>query len=222
MTLESQLTSLDRTLTIVLAADAASASERKDQVPSDVENLHRLHGSSVLLEACQLLDVSCFPTAVILYHRCCHSTSLKEHSVWNIAMASTLLACKLEEIPMTARQVIVVYTHVHRRRYLQVECDIETSVRLLKHPGVAAASQVESLPKPHKLKLLEKVPSLSPVGPVYKEWHESLIKMEQVLLRKLGFVLYWIPENVAHRYLRGLLECFSLATNTDMASKSWS
>ena len=92
--------------------DLARTNSIKDGIQPDVERLHRWHGSSVLLEACRLLKTDCFVSAAILYHRCCHVTSLRECGVWSVSMASSLLAYKLEEIPVTSRQVVSVFFRI--------------------------------------------------------------------------------------------------------------
>jgi Cyclin, N-terminal domain len=230
-----------------------------------MERIHRLHGTSLLYDAALLLEMgaSTYATACTLFHRFFAQVSLTDHDVWSVAMASLLLATKLEEeqgkVPYTLSQMALVFCHLYRKRLLWIlptetttrttttttisennhhhpindnnhdgndnhdtnneeqqnsvswlfqllkQCNRSDSISSSSYESAATVAalspfaetwttiqketRLAHLPLPHKL------------GPVHQEWISQLSKMEQVVLRQLGFTLYWIPDSHPHKYI---------------------
>jgi hypothetical protein len=198
---KSKLSALDRSVPVVLQDPDATATTTRDAIAPDIERLHRLHGTSLIFESSKLLNLgtSTFATACTIFHRFYHQVSLKDHDVWSVAMASTLLATKVEEEPHTLKAIIHAYCHLYRKRLLIVDdncCD-----KLGDHPSVASLSAARQWTLSEKDSYLQQLPLPMKLGPVYKEWHQKISDMEAILLRQLGFTLYWIPDLHPHKFI---------------------
>jgi hypothetical protein len=123
-------------------------------------------------------------------------------------MACTLLATKLEEQPKTLHQIIEVYAKMYTERLLMVGITRSQRRRLeaIEKPYLGSfaatlsprwSSYLSSIKRNHEI---QHVP-LNKTGPVYQEWHSTITKMENELLRQLGFTLYWIPDSHPHKFL---------------------
>lgn len=169
-------TVVDRSIVIVLSNPDDTASRRQG-VSVAAERTHRLHGTSILVAACTLmkLDASSYATSCTIFHRYYHRISLTQHCVWSVAMASLLLATKVEdEQQRTVRQIIVVFDHLYRKRQ-----------------GCIKQNDVDE----------KKVLPMNKLGPVWKEWYELILEIENRILRELGFTLYFIPDSHPHKFL---------------------
>ncbi|EED89250.1 predicted protein, partial [Thalassiosira pseudonana CCMP1335] len=166
-----------------------STPSSNDGIPPSQERLHRLHGTSLLHDAATLLRLppSTYATSCTIFHRMYHRTSLKQHCVWSVALACTLLAGKVEEEPRSVRSIILIYAHLYRRRRLRVGDDVAT---------------------------------YSLGGPVYAEWSEKLIDMENVILRELGFTLHWIPDSHPHKFILYFVRVLEIE-DKEVAQKAW-
>ena len=215
-------TLLDRSIPIILPSSSSLSStpSQQDGVSVDLERLHRLHGTSLIADACQLLMgnrstvypngsdgsaesssfASCYATACTLLHRFYHRVSLTSINVWSVAAAATLLAAKLEEIPnMSIYRIVLIYAHIYRRRRVLGHSEWQ---RPNHHEGTTS-----TLRDRHEvLKRLTEASALSPLGPVYKDWYDTIVETENQILRQLGFTLYWIAEQHPHKYLVPYLE----------------
>lgn len=229
----NKLTRLDRSLALII--------ENPDQTPSRqagitprIERLHRFHGTSIIFESSQKLELqaSTCATACTIFHRFYHSCSLAEYNVWSVALASTLLATKIEEDPKNLKQIIEVYNVVYARRLVLADLQFDESesenekatetaknnnnntkpstnnelVQLVLSSAhlVCLDNVVSECPDANKRQKIcadRLQQQLSKHGPVYKEWHEEISKMESVLLRQLGFTFYWISDSHPHKFL---------------------
>lgn len=185
---------------IVLLDHPDSTVSRSDGISAADERLHRLHGTSLLLAACKLLKLgpSVYATSCTILHRFFHQASLKQYDVWSVAMASILLASKIEEEPRQIRHIILIFAHVYRRRRLVCTHECE---HILKHPAVQSSPLASELSLDDKLGRIRMIQPMSPLGPVYKEWQKAITDMEQHILRQLGFTLYWIPDSHPHKFI---------------------
>lgn len=212
------LTVLDRSVSIVLEhPDETASSSREPPQPiiitPDTERLHRLHGTSLILEASHFLSLgaSTFATACTIFHRFFHQRSLTEYSAWSVAMASTLLATKVEEEPqqITLKTLIQVFSHLYRKRILVAYNDITNDIdkgssgSFWEHASLAYQKDVaQTWTLEEKHQTLEQLPLPSnKYGPVYQEWHKHIFEMEAIVLRQLGFTLYWIPDSHPHKFI---------------------
>lgn len=147
------------------------------------------------------LSHACYATTTVLFHRFYHHVSLQEVEVWSVAMASVVLAAKVEECSVQMRHVICVFAHLYRRQTLVLVDDKRKLDRILNHhPDVAYLPSALSLAK-KKRHLRDTFPSLSILGPVWNEWHNAILQTESKILRQLGFTLYWIPDHHPHKFL---------------------
>jgi hypothetical protein len=207
---------LDRSVVTILK-DPDPTPSVKDGILASTERLHRLHGTSLIASSCRLLKLSAstFATACSIFHRFFHQVSLKKANVWSIAMACTLLAAKIEEAQLTIRHIILVYTHLYRRRRLVLlptasnvtgtdeeykdECK---STTIVQHPGVGVDPLSTSLTGEAKvLHLRNDLPGLSTLGPIWKDWYDEIVSTENIILRQLGFTLYFIPDQHSHKFI---------------------
>ena len=124
-------------------------------------------------------------------------------------MACTMLACKVEEDVRRLREIVLVYAHVYRRFRLSYKLgdsvkSSEEEVKSYDCPSLKldTSDLVKSnMTEEEKQNVLRYIRPLSHLGPIYLEWENELRKMENVLLRELGFTLYWIPESHPHVFL---------------------
>jgi hypothetical protein len=144
-------------------------------------------------------------------------------------MTSTLLATKVEEEPKTVQQIIHGYSKMYSRRLILLDLpdggsdDDDSTIRIgtvVQSSNIAylnaviekAAATKNNDEEPtrknivimsqHERKKIYSHPHpLNKYGPVYKEWHDQISKMESIVLRQLGFTLYWIPDSHPHKYI---------------------
>jgi hypothetical protein len=222
---EAEKTVVDRTLKLRLSPSAAGVntpSYVQDHILPEVEWVHRLCGTSLISSATRLLRMSAstYASACAIFHRFYHRVSLAKSDVWSVAMASVLLAGKIEEDPRRLREIILVFSHLYRRRRLQI--GVSETNKLASNSnangngnGTADSNPpasgktirpmcsdlVSKLTEPERNNILRHMKPMSPHGPVYAEWHDALVSTENRILRELGFVLYWIPDSHPHKFL---------------------
>jgi len=212
-------TRLDRSLRIILP-DANHTPSRRDGIAASTERLYRLYGSSIIQQSCEVLGTttatirpSTAITASVIWQRLYHCASFRALDVWASAMGALLCAAKTEEVPLTARQIIVVFHHLYRRRRLVLMDNINGLVGYNNHNRtnknvIILTKQATTLSLAEKRQLLQRegVSPMSSTGPIWKEWFDALVQAEGIILRSLGFLLYWIPNEHAHRYVPGFCE----------------
>lgn len=208
------LTVVDRDVVVVLEKPDESLS-----LSPTTERLHRLHGTSLILSATTLLKskASTFATACTIFHRFYHQASLKKYDVWSVAIASIILASKTEEEPGSIRHVVLVFAHLYRRARLILTNNAES---IAQNDSVACPSKAATLSLSEKEQLLRHVQPMSPLGPVYHEWRNVATDMEAVILRQLGFTLYWIPDSHPHKFILYFVKVLEI-DNADFAQKAW-
>jgi hypothetical protein len=198
---------LDRSV-VTLIKDPDPTPSSKDGISASIERLHRLHGTSLISSSCRLLKLSAstYATACTIFHRYFHQVSLKKTNVWSISMAAVLLAAKIEEAELTIRQIILVYTHLYRRRRLVLTDTGNTDTytddickRIVEDPSVGVDPLSNNLKKLGHLR--NDLPGLSGLGPIWKDWYDEIIQTENDILRQLGFTLYWIPDEHSHKFI---------------------
>jgi hypothetical protein len=201
----------------------------KDGVSASTERLHRLHGTSLIFCCSRLLKLSAstYATACTIFHRFFHQVSLKQASVWSIAMGSTLLAAKTEEAQLPIRSIILVFTHLYRRHRLIITNDEECKT-IVKHAGAAVDPLSQTLTVEAKeLHLKSDLTGLSSLGPIWKDWYDEIIRAENAILRQLGFTLHWIQDQHPHKFILYFLRVLQVEDNlskTDyakFAQRAW-
>lgn len=215
------LTLLDRSVEIVLKGPTASA---RQGISAETERLHSYHGTSLIYDASQLLSLgaSTFATACTTFHRFYHQCSLTEYDVWSVAMASTLLATKLEEEPHAIKPIIHAYSHLYRKRILILLASSTTeNEKIQQHSSCVCLSNATLLSLDEKERRLSQIPLPSRMGPVYEAWHDQISKMEAILLRQLGFTLHWISDAHPHKFILYFFGVLELTKNTELAQRAW-
>ena len=150
-------------------------------------------------------------------------------------MASVVLACKIEEEVRRVSEVILVFVHVYRRMRLAVDYndaaddddtddhkdditkDKATRTRkdALFQTACCSLLQNKKLTQDERKNILRYIQPLPRTGLVYKEWQEELLRAENVILRELGFSLYWIPESHPHVFLLYFMKVLELVDNVE-------
>uniref|UniRef100_A0A7S4AKQ4 Cyclin-like domain-containing protein n=2 Tax=Pseudo-nitzschia australis TaxID=44445 RepID=A0A7S4AKQ4_9STRA len=254
---DNKLTILDCSVSIILENPDQTAS-RQSGIDAYTERLHRFHGTSIILESCRglSLEPSTYATACTIFHRFYHPASLTEYDVWSVAMASTLLATKVEDEPKSLKQIIEEYAKIYARRLILADLsegkgnvdnnsnnsnsDNNKTVIENKESKDLALSTIEDLVQssPHlswlpgpidKWKTADerrricvtRLPQqLSKFGPVYKEWHEQITKMESILLRQLGFTFHWISDSHPHKFILNFCQALGL-NDKKFTQRAW-
>eukprot|EP00584_Thalassiosira_punctigera_P012815 CAMPEP_0172551814 /NCGR_PEP_ID=MMETSP1067-20121228/41186_1 /TAXON_ID=265564 ORGANISM="Thalassiosira punctigera, Strain Tpunct2005C2" /NCGR_SAMPLE_ID=MMETSP1067 /ASSEMBLY_ACC=CAM_ASM_000444 /LENGTH=344 /DNA_ID=CAMNT_0013339655 /DNA_START=19 /DNA_END=1053 /DNA_ORIENTATION=+ len=202
-----------------LAKSARLTPSASDGISPTMERLHRLHGTSLLLDAATLLCLppSTYATACTILHRMYHRISLLQHCVWSMAVACTLLAGKVEEEPRTVRSIIMTFAHIYRRRRLRFGDDVgKYSYGAADCEAVTSALLVND----EKENILRSVKPMSMGGPVYAEWKDILLDMENVILKTLGFTLHWIPDSHPHKFILYFVRVIEIESK-EVVQEAW-
>merc|ERR1719162_1407132 len=112
--INNKLSRLDRTISVLIENPDQTAS-REFGISPTTERIHRLHGTSIILQSSRGLGLgaSSFATACIIFHRFLHSVSLTKHDVWSVALCCTLLSAKLEEYNKIYARRLFLVDHVN-------------------------------------------------------------------------------------------------------------
>lgn len=203
----------------------------KDNVSRQTEFVHRIHGTSIIYLVTKILNSpSVYPTATAIFHRFYHRQSLKKYDVWSASAACLLLGCKIEEQTLILRDIILAYAHVFRRIKLGLDLDYKKFPNTHHGPcsdnkdkdtkstrfHLEVTSSFEGsgvLPRDQKLNILRHVRPMPQHETLYKEWEGEIVKMENVILRELGFSLNWIPESHPHKFLLYFINVMELGNS---------
>lgn len=224
--LQSNVT-IDRTVYQVIP-DTLISTKSKDE--SAVDFLYRINGTSIIFQSSKLLRLpsSVYATSATIFHRFYHreTCSFEKYDVWSVAMASILLACKVEEQVRRIREIIIVFLHVYRRMRLglgSVYDMCSTDNTNLPWGLSSAFSDVlreKNLPDEEKKNILRYIRPIPQYGILYKEWEEQIMELENIILRELGFVLYWIPSSHPHTFLLYFMNILGIDEKT-VAQYAW-
>jgi len=216
-TVDNKLTRLDHSVTVIIENPDQTAS-REDGISPTIERLHRFHGTSIILECSRGLKLGpSHATACTIFHRFYHSASLTSHDVWSVSMASTLLATKVEEEPRSLKQIIEEYAKIYARRLILADFpdddkkDFPTKEEIVRSSPHLAYLPVQISEKFKQHICDTRLPQhLNKFGPVFKEWHAQITKMESILLRQLGFTFYWISDSHPHKFILNFCQALEL------------
>jgi len=220
---ENGLTLLDRSVCVVVE-DPDNTASKKEGIHATTERLHRLHGTSLIFEASKLLALgaSTYATACTIFHRFYHQASLTKFDVWSVAVASVLLATKVEEEPQTLKKIIHVFSHLYRKRILVVDHGQGAAGACWNwtHPSLRHAKEARLWSTEKKEKLLGNLPLPMALGPVFEDWHKQALESEAAILRQLGFTLYWIPDFHPHKFILYFCQALDL-TQPKFTQRAW-
>ena len=110
----------------------------------------------------------------------------------------------MEEEVRRIREIIIVFLHVYRRMRLCVGVVAGKARKEGSKFITTAQSNVlneKELSEEEKQNILRYIRPLPQYGTLYKEWEEQVMDMENIILRELGFTLYWIPGSHPHVFL---------------------
>lgn len=215
---------IDRTLHITFPSHVLSTPTPSQlcSISLNQERQHRLYGSSLIHSASFLLrfnNPSTKCTSCSLFHRFYHRESLTDYDVWSVAMACVLIGAKIEDDIRSIKQIILVFHHLFRRRRLQLQ-PFHGNVTNNAFPSSTLLSQ--NLTKNEKENLLRSfIPSLNPYSHVYREYHSVIISAEQIILRALGFTIYWIPYSHPHSFLLYFCKVLEMTEGDIVVQRSW-
>uniref|UniRef100_A0A7S3V5W6 Cyclin-like domain-containing protein n=1 Tax=Chaetoceros debilis TaxID=122233 RepID=A0A7S3V5W6_9STRA len=204
-------------------------------LPIETEFLHRINGTSIIFQATKLLRLSpsVYATSTSIFHRFYHRCSLIKYDVWSISLASVLLACKTEEEVRRIREIILVFVHVYRRMRLGAGSDdVRSSINSdkqkssgikLKFISIKRSPLLEEKPisLEEKQNILRYIRPLPQMGQLYREWEETIMEMENVILRELGFMLHWITESHPHVFLLYFIKVLNVKNHKVVGQIAW-
>jgi hypothetical protein len=94
---------------------------------------------------------------------------------------------------------------LYRRRRLRIHDDVSSSY------GAADAEANNVLcTNEEKENLLRHVSPMSLGGAIHAEWKNAIEQKESLVLRVMGFTLYWIPDSHPHRFILYLIRVLEI------------
>jgi len=134
-------------------------------------------------------------------------------------MASTLVACKIEEVQgrgggrLLSRDIVLVYVHLYRRFRLGLLSSNSVGTKSNSKLVTARSNLLNTtnnnntdttnkqMTIDETRNILRYIRPMPCDGELYKCWEKEMFDMENHMLRELGFSLYWIPEGHPHVFL---------------------
>lgn len=112
---------------------------------------------------------------------------------------------------VTVRQLIIAFVHIYRKQAFLIDCDDneEATLNIIKnHRKVGYSTLIESMKyNDDRRQLLKSTfPSISITGPVFEMIHSHCIEMENRILRRFGFIIYWIPKQHCHVFIKSFVD----------------
>lgn len=170
------------------------------------------------------LEVS--STACVLFHRFFHTPggSIYEFDVWSLSMAAVLLATKMHDISVVSvRTIIHTFCSIYRQRILGADLSTLKSINSEHELGFASPPDSwNSLSMEERRRRLEETISLPIHGPVYLEWYNAIVSAECLLLHRLGYVVFWIPDHHAHSFVESFCQNVGIFVDPDPNSEGLS
>ena len=222
---------VDRTLHPLLSSPTtttpSTTASSSNPIDASTERLHRLHGASLIQSSAHLLSLSpsTTATALTIFHRFYHRVPLAQVDVWSASMASVSVAGKVEEDLRRMSQIIAVFVHLYRRRRLAVGDGGSAVSRSAgggnsndnnnTHTPSISSSSSSGLTEGQKSNILRYNRPMPQTGPVYQTWSRALLDTETLILRHLGFTLYWIPDHHPHKFILYFLRVLKLDQGAD-------
>jgi hypothetical protein len=219
-------------------ADTADTDTDPANASLETYFLHKIHGTSVLFQTTKLLRLSpsVYATSTTIFHRFYHrdGCTLQKYDVWSVCLGSVLLACKVEEEARRIREIILVFLHVYRRMRLGVDAHVDLGMRSeegdsksLQLPIIISTAHSDilkekKLTRDEKLNVLRYIRPLPQYGTLYQEWQETIMEMENIILREMGFTLYWIPGTHPHVFLLYFMKVLEIPVDVKrVAQRAW-
>ena len=214
---------VERTIYATLPNPKTTTPSSLSSISQHIELLHRINGTSIISQCTTLLRLSAstYATSTTIFHRFYHRKSLKEYDVWSTSMAAVILACKVEEEIRRVSEVILVFVHVYRRMRFAMGsrnlCGLDDMKSVTSEEFQTALCPLllnsKVINEEERQNILRYIQPLPRTGLVFKEWESELMLMENVVLRELGFSLFWIPENHPHVFLLYFMKVLELVDN---------
>ena len=114
-------------------------------------------------------------------------------------MACLLLSGKVEEDPRPIRSIVLTFHHIYRRRRLRIHDAVGERGGFYgaTHPKAKNVMCTDE----EKESFLHYIAPMSHGAAIYAEWKNVMVETESLILRLLGFTLFWIPESHPHRFI---------------------
>eukprot|EP00559_Dactyliosolen_fragilissimus_P003575 CAMPEP_0184864220 /NCGR_PEP_ID=MMETSP0580-20130426/14145_1 /TAXON_ID=1118495 /ORGANISM="Dactyliosolen fragilissimus" /LENGTH=235 /DNA_ID=CAMNT_0027362913 /DNA_START=507 /DNA_END=1211 /DNA_ORIENTATION=+ len=136
-----------------------------------------------------------------------------------------MLACKIEEDVRRIRDIVIVYVHLYRRYRLEYLYNgthhNACALQGLESDKSNILKNRQAMNDEEKQNLLRWIKPLPHEGTIFQEWNDALRRSENLILRALGFSIYWIPESHPHKFLLYFIRVLEIKEEKAVAQKAW-